>query len=134
MSTKSKKYNDKKVRRELEAAQAKRKKRIILAIVLVFIAALVTLLIVGATKEASAETYAADSQSVRLNPDGSFVAILAHGARVTGVYNKTEEGDKSVVEFIYNDTSAIGEIEDGNLNIPDEWIDACGHETVFAKQ
>ena len=73
----------------------------------------------------------ADSQTITLNSDGSFVAELAHEKREGTYTEKTANNGTITVNFVEGEISVSGRIINGVLTIPKEWQDEHGHGTFL---
>ena len=128
----NKKKISKNARREMAIKKAKRKRLIIITVAGVLALALITVITISAIREARTETYTDGSQNVKLHPDGSFTASISHGDLYSGTYTKTEQEGYTVVTYITDSGStASGEIIEGQLYIPDEWLDDHGHNAIL---
>jgi uncharacterized protein (UPF0333 family) len=131
------KKNDPKViaKRELARKKARKKRLTILVIVVValLIIALAVFLIVNAA-QAGIETYTDGAQTIRLYSDGSFSADLPHGVRRSGTHFTANVGGLSTITFIYDGEMTHSEFIDGQLLIPVEWQDSCGHNTILSRR
>jgi cytoskeletal protein RodZ len=122
----------KNARREMAIKKAKRKRLIIVTVAGVLALALITVITISAIREARTETYTDGSQSVKLLPDGSFSATISHGDLYNGTYTKTDQEGLTVVTYSTDSGStASGVIIEGQLYIPEEWLDDHGHNTVL---
>jgi hypothetical protein len=122
-----------KIKKE-KARKKSRQKKILVAIVLILVTAgAIGYLIYSNNQHGDAETYSDGGQTVRLLPDGTFNAILAHRVRKSGTYTKTTEGNRITVLFNINDREEIGRIIDDILYIPREWDDGHGHGNALRK-
>ena len=131
---KSKRSPNKRGRRALAEKRAKRTKILIITTLSVIVIAIAAYLIVNAFLESGTEVYSDGLQSVRLRQNGSFSAELAHSTNFNGTFTYSEQGESTIVSFTYDGTTVDGEIVDGQLTIPDEWRDLCGHNPVLPKR
>jgi len=128
----------KKARHDTKVKKAKRKKKIVIAVIALFLIALavaIAISIWNSSKEDAVsvvETYSDGHQTVRLLSDGSFTAALAH-ENESGIYLKTTEDGKELIAFITEEGTALGEIADDALIIPEEWQDDHGHGSVLPR-
>jgi cytoskeletal protein RodZ len=128
----NKKKISKNARREMAIKKAKRKRIIVITVAGALALALITVITISAIREARAETYTDGSQSVKLLPNGSFTATISHGDLYNGTYTKTEQEVSTVITFITdNGSTAGGEIKEGQLFLPEEWLDDHGHNAVL---
>ena len=130
---KKRRTHSKRVRRELAAKRAKRKK-VAVIVMAVIVLSLATYFIAGAIWEAQTETYSDWSQTVTLSPNGRFSAELSHGVTRSGTFTRAEQGDLTIVSFTQDGMTVTSEIANRHLTIPIEWQDACGHNPVLPKQ
>ena len=132
--SKSKQPTSKKNRRELAVKRAKKRKIIIIAAVALVVVLIAAAVIVNVILASGTELYSNGNQSVSFHPDGSFTATLSHGVRRNGTFELSEQDGRTQVSFIQDGWTSAGEIVDGNLIIPEEWRDACGHDPVLPRR
>ena len=134
MAKKKGQGTNKKVKREMEAKQAKTKKVIVISAVVVVFLAIAALFVYDAVMKSGTEFYSDGHQSVRLFSDGTFTAELYHGVRYSGTYEKIGQGDDFSIAYTSGDVTVTGEVTGRLLHIPEEWQDDHGHGTVLTKQ
>jgi hypothetical protein len=128
-----------KIKREKAIKKSKRKKAIAATIlVLVTLGAIGYLVYTSnqqnsAGADGNAEVYSHWGQTVRLLPDGTFNAVLAHRVRKNGTYTKTTEDDRVTVSFYVNGREEIGSIVNNILYMPGEWDDGHGHGNALRR-
>jgi len=128
----------KKARQETKIKKAKRKKKIVIAVIALFLIALAIAIAISIWNNSKedvvdvVETYSDGHQTVRLLADGTFTAALAH-ENESGIYLKTTEDGKDLIAFITEEGSALGEIADDALILPEEWQDDHGHNFVLPR-
>ena len=117
---------------KLARKRAKRKKIIIWVVsitAIVAIAVAVTLYIVN--QQDSRRVYVSDDQTITLNDDGTFEAVLYHGLNISGTYTESTEGSVVIITYFHDGITATGSLSGNVLNIPDEWQDDHGHSYNF---
>jgi len=117
---------------KLARKRAKRKKIITWVVsitAIVAIAVAITLYVVN--QQNSKRVYVSDDQTITLNNDGTFEAVLYHGVNISGTYTESTEGSAVIITYNYDGITAIGSINGNVLNIPDEWQDDHGHGSYF---
>ena len=125
---------NKKTRRVLAKKKAKQRKILIIAGVFVLLLAIASVVYVSTTVEARTIVYSDGSQVVRLRPNGRFSADLSHGARFRGTYTVEDEGRWKNISFTERGVTIYSMIMDENLIIPEEWQDACQHNTMLPRR
>jgi len=124
----------KKARREKARKQAKRKKLLIIAVVAIVVLAVAALITIITIQAARIETYADSGQTLELHPDGTFSAVLFHGARYSGTYEKIEHDGNIAIAFTSGGATVYGEVVNNRLTLPTEWDDGHGHGRVLTKR
>ena len=107
--------------------KTKNKRLIIIGVCAAAVITVVVLVVLITGGQGNTEAFSGGGQIVQLLDDERFLASLAHGARKSGTYTKTTDGDRIIVEFISNGRVEIGWIEGDVLTLPVEWEDQCGH-------
>ena len=125
---------EKKLRMEKARKKAKLKKVLIIFVCIIIVAGFVTIGIISANRQKSAETYSNGTKTVRLFGDGKFSASLAHGESRSGTYKKSTADGVTTVTFTNGGKEEIGFIINGELHIPDDWDDGHGHGTVLQRK
>jgi len=125
VNTKRKKNAPKKVNR---------KTLIISGVCAIAIVAVVVIVIISNGSQDNSESYSGGGQIVRLLDDERFLASLSHGARKSGTYTRTIDGERIIVAFNINGRIEIGWIEDDILTLPIEWEDDCGHGRMLPRK
>ncbi|MCL2244329.1 MAG: hypothetical protein FWC03_07660 [Treponema sp.] len=124
------------IKKENTIRKAK-KKKIILALICVLIAALIIALgIYSATpvkNSGDSEIYSYGGQTVQLFADGKFTANISHNTQKSGTYTKTADGSRTLIRFYVNGSIENGRIENNSLYLPAEWDDSHGHGIVFPR-
>jgi len=118
---------NKKARRELAVKKEKQKKMIIIAVIAVVIIAAAVIIIVNAVNTKNDEIYTDGSATITLRENGKFTAVLYHDSQYSGTYVKSADG--GTVTFTYDGKTAVSELKNNELHIPDEWADGHGHGT-----
>jgi hypothetical protein len=136
MSKNKSKKQEKILLREKAEKEAKRQKILIICVCALIAAVVLTLAVLRAARNDDAETYSDGFQTIRLFNNGSFTATLAHGTHIRGNYKRINAGGKVEIHFTTdgNRRSGIGYIENGELEIPWEWQDGCGHGNVLRRR
>jgi uncharacterized protein YxeA len=75
--------------------------------------------------------FASGDQIIILGADGNFTAELEHDVSRSGTYTDSNVDGVTTVSFVYDNTTAVGTIENNVLSIPEEWDDGHGHGTSF---
>ena len=122
-----------KVLKKENAAKKAKRKIIIITGICVLIALIAVLTLLFFRNQNDTEVFSYSGQTVRLSPDGTFMANLAHNVNKSGTYIKVTESAWTLVFFNVNGNEEIGSIANNALTLPDEWNDGHGHGTVFPK-
>jgi len=121
-------------RRQEAMKRDKRKKRIIAAVCGAVLVTIAVLLIVGHVQQRGTRTFISGRNSVTLNADGTFRAVLPHGVERSGTFTETTTDGVTTVSFNQGGTTVHANIEDNVLTIPDEWDDGHGHPRNYTLQ
>ena len=121
-----------------QARKRAKRKKIIITVVCIVIAAIIIAALVfyflyqqTGDQQVGERVYALDDSAVTLHEDGSFNALLFHGAGYSGTYSEDTQGDVTIISFIYDGITATGWIIGNGLTLPDEWDDGHGHGHEF---
>ena len=114
-------------RREEAIKRKKRKKLIIVTVCVLAVATIAALVIFNMFRQGEARIYTDGRQTVTLNGNGTFTALLAHNNTMNGTYTEITEGGVTTISFVYGGATANGRIVNHVLTIPDEWDDNHGH-------
>ncbi|MCL2396754.1 MAG: hypothetical protein FWC93_01680 [Defluviitaleaceae bacterium] len=120
-----------KARRQLALKKAKRRNRIIAAVCGVALMAIVAFFVISHIQQIGTRVFVSGRNSVTLNTDGTFSAILPHGVMRRGTFSETTSGGITAVSFVQDNTFAIGSISGNVLTIPEEWDDGHFHPRDF---
>jgi len=123
----------KKNKREMAIKRARKKKIIILSVVAALLLAAVGFGVYMSVRDAGAEIYADNEQTVKLFAGGNFTAALAHGVVFEGTYVRIEQEIYTVIELTWGDASATAFVSNGNFYIPQEWQDQHTHNVALPR-
>jgi magnesium-transporting ATPase (P-type) len=118
--------------------QNKKKRSIIIALVSIVVVLVVCYIFIFSPRWQNENTshervFANHGQTITLNTNGTFQAVLAHGVRINGTYNESVQNNEIIISFVSNGVSAYGRItENGRtMHLPREWDDGHGHGNIF---
>jgi hypothetical protein len=80
------------------------------------------------------ETYSDGTHTVRLLPDGTFTADLAHTVNFHGTYEKRNFDFVIIINFFIDGSREIGWLKDDVLQIPSEWEHDLNYDTFLPRR
>ena|GEM_PF-1017004 len=117
--------------REAALKRAKQKKIITLAASALVVVAIVLAVVLWPRSEANvaSRVFAIGGSQVEFfEEDGSFMARDPKGFSRVGTFTESDVNGVAIITFSYgNGQTAIGQIVDDVLTIPDDWVPVCGH-------
>ena len=117
---------------KLAIKKARRKKRIITAVVCVAAVAIITAaVLITLNQQSDRRVYALGVNTITLSGDGTFDAQPGCAGSKSGTFSESLSGDATIITFTHDGMTANGRIVGNVLTIPDEWDDGHGHGTEF---
>ena len=114
-------------RRAAAVKRAKQRRITFIGVGAVVATAFVVLLLFTILREDTSRVFVNAGSTVTLNEDGTFIANLPHGVRISGTFFETEIGASTTVSFVTSRGTENGNLDSEVLSIPNAWVPACAH-------